>query len=129
MSQQLALGLTALGLVVGYFLLVLRVSRALARFLTNTLVKKDRPNIVDEDTGIEIHPDDELVDGEFVDTPTGKVWRSYSRGEARFRAWFYLLIFPLMLYLHYKLWDELVAGFEWTFQLISEWIISIFYRG
>jgi len=128
MSEQLALGLTALGIALAYLFALVRVSRLLAHTLAGTFGARRGQTIVDEDTGIEYDADDEAVEQEWVQTGAGGEWRISSRHDVRARSWYFLVIFPLLLFLHYQFWDPLAAAFEWVFQHAAGLLIDTFYE-
>lgn len=129
MPQQLALSLTAIGLVVGYILIVFWLARRGAGVLGGVFGSRRGQTIVDEDTGIAYDADDEIVESEWVNTQAGGGFRVVSRADRRARTWYFLVIFPLLIYLHYEFWDTLVAGYQWTFGHLSDLIVATFYRG
>jgi hypothetical protein len=129
MPEQMALALLAIGLVVGYIVLVFWLARRVARTLGGMFGSRRGQTIVDEDTGIEYDADDEIVEREWVNTGAGGELRVTSRFDRRVRYWYFLVIFPLLIYLHYQFWDPLVVGFEWSFEHLGELIAATFYRG
>ena len=128
MSEQLALGLTALLLVVVYVVVLRRVGLAIARTLANLIGSSRGQTRVDEDTGIEYDLDDEIAGYDEVETASGKRMEAYSRADARVRWWFYGVLFPIALYMHYTYWEAIVAGFEYVFQYASALILDTFYK-
>jgi len=129
MSEQLALGLTALFLVVVYVVILRRIGLAIARTLADLIGSSRGQTRVDEDTGIEYDLDDEIVGYDEVQTSSGTRMEAYSRADARVRWWFYGVLFPLALYVHYTYWEQVGAGFEFAFQYASALILALFYGG
>ena len=127
MPDQMALALLAMALVLGYILTVFALARWLARTLAGMIGSRRGQTIVDEDTGIEYDADDEVVEREWVRTGAGGELRSYSRADVRTRMWYFLVIFPVLVYLHYQFWDALVLAFEWVFQHLGDLIVRVFY--
>jgi hypothetical protein len=126
-SEQLALGLTALGLVLAYGLVLYFIALAIARTLAGLIGSRRGETIVDEDTGVEYDADDEVVGLDTIETPSGVEMRSFSRRDSRVRMWLYGVLLPLAIYLHYRFWDQIAAGFEVAFQHAGQMVIAAFY--
>lgn len=127
MSEQLALGLTALGLLVAYIALLRRIGLAIARALANRIGSSRGQTRVDEDTGIEYDLDDTIAGCDEIKTSSGTRLVPYSRADARVTWWFYGVLFPLALYVHYTYWEPIGTGFEWVFQHAAALILDTFY--
>lgn len=127
MSEELALGLTALGLVVAYIFVLYRLALFVSRTLADRFGSRRGQTIVDEDTGIEYDADDEIAGYDWVQTSSGKEMRSFSRADSRVRRWYNAVFFPLLLYLHYKFWGPVTEGFERVFDVVAPLILYIFY--
>lgn len=130
MSEQLALGLTALAMLILYVWANFWLAGRLAGWLTDRTGPRSEPPVIDEDTGIAIDPDDVIVNHEWVDDGTGyRRMRSVSRGEERFRYWWLFLAMPLFVYLNYRFFDQVAAGFEVTFAWLGGLLVDLFYGG
>jgi hypothetical protein len=130
MSEQLALGLTALAMLLLYVWANLWLARRLAGWLTDRTGPRGEPPVVDEDTGIAVDADEVIVNYQWVEDGTGhRRMRSLSRGEQRFRTWWFLLVLPLFGYLNYRFFDRILAGFEAAFQPVAGLIVRLFYGG
>lgn len=127
MSDTLALSLLAIGLVVGYIAAWYYAALTIARMLAARIGSRRGQTIVDEDTGIEYDADDEIAGHDIVQTSSGQEMRAYSRADARVRFWFKAVFLPLLLYLHYRFWSPIAAGFEQVFATLGEIIIAVFY--
>ena len=127
MSDTLALSLLAIGLVVGYIAFLYYAALTIARILAARIGSRRGQTIVDEDTGIEYDEDDEIVGHDIMQTSSGPKMRAYSREDSRVRFWFQAVFFPLLLYLHYKFWSPIAAGFEQVFKTLGEVLIAVFY--
>lgn len=127
MSDTLALSLLAIGLVVGYIAAWYYAALTIARILAARIGSRRGQTIVDEDTGIEYDADDEIAGHDMVQTSSGPEMRAYSREDSRVRFWFQAVLFPLILYLHYKFWTPIAAGFEQVFEALGEILIAVFY--
>ncbi len=130
MSEQLALGLTALAIVLLYVCTNFWLAGRLAGWLTDRTAPRDDPPIIDEDTGIPIAPDDVIVNHEWLDDGTGhRRMRSVSRSEERFRYWWLFVAIPLFGFLNYRFFDQVEAGLEMSFQQVGGLIVRFFYGG
>lgn len=131
MSEQLALGLTALAMLIAYIYANVRLAESIADRLDRWFAPRDRPPRIDEDTGIAVEYDDEVVDYERVETGmlSNAEFRPVSRGDARWHSWKVAVAFPLVGYLNYRFFDQVAAGFEVSFQYIAGLIIATFYGG
>jgi hypothetical protein len=128
MSEQLALGLTALVMVAGYIAAIFLLARFIANWLDRIFAPRHKPAKIDEDTGIAVEHDDQVVSYDTYRDPMGnQKIRLVSRGDMRVRTWYFLLVMPLFLYLHYKFWDQLMAGFEIGFEWLGNLIVELFY--
>jgi len=127
MSEQLALGLAALGLLIAYIFVLYRLALFISRVLAARIGSRRGETIVDEDTGIEYDADDKIEGYDWVETGSGREMRAYSRADAQVRRWYNAVFFPLLLYLHYKFWEPISAGFEEVFQVVASVILGIFY--
>jgi hypothetical protein len=88
MSEQVALGPTALAIVALHVWGSLWLARGLSTWLTDRTGPGDEASVIDADTGIAIDPDDVILNREEVDDGTGhRTWRSVSRWEKRYRYW------------------------------------------
>ena len=129
MSEQLTLGLTALAMVAGYIAAIFLLARLIANWLDRIFAPRHKPAKIDEDTGIVVEYDDQIVSHDIRKDPLGnQKIRAVSRGDMRVRSWYFLLVIPLFLYLHYKFWDQLVAGFEVGFEWLGSLITKLFYK-
>lgn len=130
MPETLAVTLTAIAMVVGYFALVYRLAAGVAGKLADLTAPRDRTPIVDEDTGIAIDTDEKVVNYRSVKNASGTTeMRPISRGDQRMRTWFFLVVFPVTLYLHYQFWAQLFVAYEWSLERVGDLISAWFYSG
>lgn len=131
MPADMALGLTALLLVLTYILANFVLARYVATRLSYRFAPRDRAPRIDEDTGIAIDPDDEIVSSEWVETDTlgTRELRSVGRGEMRARLWMFLFALPLLAFLNYRFFGAVAAGFEVTFEFLGGLLVDLFYEG
>ncbi len=130
MSEQLARGLAALAMVGLYVTANLWLASFVANLMADRFAPRDKPPRVDEDTGLVVEADDEIVSHEWVelDTLGNREMRSVSRGEMRARYWLFLFALPLLGFLNYRFFSQIVVGFELGFELVGG-LIASFYGG
>jgi hypothetical protein len=113
MSDSLALGLTALAMLIFYIWFVFWwATNWLANLVALPFSKEN---------------DDEVVETEY--RSEGGIYRPYTttRGDYRVRLIVLLLIWPALGWLHYNYFEQIVAGFEWTFEdMLAPLIVSLF---
>lgn len=129
MPEQLALGLAALAMVGLYIAVNVWLASFAANLMARRFAPRDQPTRVDEDTGIAVEHDDEIVSHEWVEVDTlgNKEMRSVGRGEMRARYWLFLFALPLFGFLNYRFFGQVVLGFEFGFDLVGGLIVSLFY--
>lgn len=129
LPEQLALGLTALAMVGLYIAANLWLASFLANLIAHRTAPRGRPPRVDEDTGLLVEADEEIVSHEWVEVDTlgTKEMRSVSRGEMRARYWLFLFALPLLGFLNFRFFGQVVVGFDFSFELVGRLIARLFY--
>ena len=137
MPQDVALGLVALLMIIAYIwgnfwlAALINAPRVLIADRMDDLFRpRNRALHIDEDTGLEIEPDDVVVQLEWKqntwDTPD---LRPVTRGEMRGRMWMFLFGMPLVGYLNYRFIDQVIRGFELVFGFLGQIVLDLFYGG
>jgi hypothetical protein len=88
-----------IGVLGGYFYLNWFVATRLASFITGLFEKDDDDEVIgiDEDRGM-----------------GRSIWTPVTRGDQRFKYWFFLLILPVTILVNYRFWDDIWARLDWT---------------
>ena len=97
MGAAIGIGIT-LGVIGGYLYLNWFIGTRIAFFITDLFAKENDDEVIsyDEDRGM----------GHSVITPV-------TRGGQRFKNWFFLVVFPSIVYLNYRFWETIWATLEY----------------
>lgn len=114
MPSDIVLGLTALGIVLVYIVVVWKLSWLVAELVAMPFRRAG---------------DDEISHYAGEGRPsTGWTFTPITRGDRRMQLVWAVFVLPPVAYLHYRFWDPLVDGMAWLFEeVLGPFIVDTFY--
>lgn len=86
-----------LGVIFCYLFVNWFIGTRVAGFIASRFTKEDDDEVIayDEDRGM-----------------GRSVWTPVTRGDQRFKYWFFLVVLPLLVYANYRFWDTIWVAME-----------------